>query len=244
MVERSGNETIVRFDRERIRGYRIGGLVVFFIALTLLAIGLDEATGGSHLGYTANPVSIIRALILSAIAAYIGVKGYKSGTAFSHAFVAIAPEGVRLQLLTKVFPFQLLPEKRFRWDEIGDIACNKGLCRFRAGGRVYELSNYNSPSPTTVAQLMAESKGVHLPAQALVAPPGPKMPSLTQTAIMGGAGLALIGAVAAGGLWLYRHQNTPHYVPEFLALAVVGFFGLFLAGTAIVFFLIELNHRL
>jgi drug/metabolite transporter (DMT)-like permease len=234
---------MVRFDRERSRGYCIGGCVLFFIGLTILAIGLDEASGGFYLGYRPSPAFIVRDLIGGVLAACIGVAGYKSGTAFSRAFVVIGPDGVRLRLVKKDFPFKLLPEQRFKWEEIGQIACGRGICNFRAGSQGYELNGFNSPSPTTVAQLMAERKGVQLSAQELLVPSGPKMPSLTKSAKMGGIGLALIGAVAAGGFWLYRHQNGPYYASEFLALAVLGFLGFFLVGLAIVFFIMELNHR-
>jgi hypothetical protein len=208
---------------------------LFFIGLAVLAIALDEVSGGAYMGYRFLPISIAIEIMIGVVGAYFGLEGYKSGTAFSRAFVVIGPDGLRLQLVTKGFPFKLLPEQRFKWEEIGHIACGRGICGFRAGSQVYELNGFNSPSPTTVAQLMAERKDVQLSAQELLIPLGPKLPSLTKSAKMGGIGLALIGAVAAGGFWLYRHQNGPHYVAEFITLFVLGFLGLFFVGMAIIF---------
>ncbi len=47
MVVTSGNETIVRFDRERIRGYHISASVLFFFAAVVVVFGLDQAAGYS-----------------------------------------------------------------------------------------------------------------------------------------------------------------------------------------------------
>jgi hypothetical protein len=45
MVVRSGNESIVRFEREGIRGYFIGAWVLFFLAVATLAIRRGRSSG-------------------------------------------------------------------------------------------------------------------------------------------------------------------------------------------------------
>jgi hypothetical protein len=244
MVARSGNESIVRYDRERIRGYRIGGSVLFFMAVILLVLALDEAAGQSQWGH--------RIIVFASYAwyavpgAFIALKTYQAGRAFSQAFVAIGPDGVRLHLVRKKgLTCVLLPEQRFQWEQIGDITYNGGFCQFRAGSHLYTLGDNNSPSPPTVAQLMAERKGVQLPAQELLVPPGKRpMPRLSQAAIMSGISLPLIGVVVAGGLWMYRHDKGVYYAAEFGALALIGLLGGILFLTAIILVLIEMNHRL
>ncbi len=243
MIVRSGNESIVRVDRERIRGYRIGGSVVFFLALANLAIGLDEAAGYSRWGN--RILAFGRYAIYMVPAAILSIQVFKVGRVLSQAFVAIGPQGVTLRLLTrKVYTFVPRPEQRLTWEEIRDLTCDGRVCRFRAGSQVYKLDDDNSPSPPEVAQLMAERMGVQLPAQAL-APPSKR---LKQAGILGGIGIAMMGVVAAGGWWLFSHApasyNWPYYKAEFLALLVLGFVAITLAGTAVILGLMELNHRL
>jgi hypothetical protein len=250
MVVRSGNESIVRYDRERIRGYRIGGSLVFLAVVVILVLGWDEAAGRSGWGHRIIVFAV--SAWYAVPAAFIALKAYKAGWAFSQGFVAIGPDGVRLHLLRKEgFNLVPLPEQRFKWDEIDDITCYGGSCRFRAGSHVHTLSDDNSPSPPMVAQLMAERKGVQLPAQVLLVPPGKRpMPRLTQAAIMGGISLPLMGVVVAGGFWIYSHAKGPYYVAGFgdltliVVLGLIGMLGATLFLTAIILILIEMNHRL
>ena len=177
---------------------------------------------------------------------------------FSRSFVAIGPEGVRLELLkfTAGDPVGLVKryarwtpqqEQRFKWEEIGDITydSDKGVCRFRARNYIYELTDNNSPSPRTVAKLMAERLGVQLAAQELLVPPGERpMPRLTQAAIMGGISLPLMGAVAVGEVWINSQAEGPYFDAEFGALTVLGLLGITLFISAIALVVIEVTHRL
>ncbi|HEX4809571.1 MAG TPA: hypothetical protein VH325_11615 [Bryobacteraceae bacterium] len=244
MVVRSGDESIVRYDRERVRGYYIGGSVLSLMAVMIVVLSLDDAAGQSGWGH--RIIVFASSAWYAVIGAFLALKVYKAGRAFSQAFVAIRPDGVRLHLLRKKgLTCVLLPEQRFKWEDIGDITCNGGSCRFRVGGHVHTLSNDNSPSPPTVAQLMAERKGVKLPVQeSLVPPRKTPMPRLTQAAIMGGISLPMMGIVVAGGLWMYRHDHGPYYEAEFGALALIGLVGGILFLIAITLTVVEMNHRL
>jgi hypothetical protein len=248
MVVRSGSESIVGYDRERIRGYRIGGLVVLSLALANLAIGVDEAAGYSR--WWDRILALVPYAIYMAPAVFIGLKCYKAGRVLSQAFVAVGPQGVRLHLLAKKgFTYVPLPEQNLKWEEIRDISFDGRFCRFRVGGHLYTLNDHNSPSPLTVAQLMADRMGVQLPAQALLLASGKRpMPRLKQAAMAGGVGLALIGVVVAEGWRLYSHApasyDWPYYKAEFLTLVVLGLLGFISFFTAITLALVELNHRL
>jgi hypothetical protein len=226
-----------------VRLYRIGGCVLFFIAVMLVAFGVDEAAGFS--GWWRR-IGILAYYSWYAVpAVFLGLKSFKAGRAFSQAFVAIGPDGVRLHLLRKKgLTYVPLREQCFKWQEIGEVVYDGRFCRFRAGSQIYTLSDENSPPPLTVAQLMAERKGVQLPSRELAVPPGKKpVPRLTQAAIMGGIGIALLGVVVAAGWWTHSHfagpYDGPYYLAEFIALLVFGVLGLPLLGTAITFSRVE-----
>jgi len=205
-----------------------------------MALGLDEAAGES--GWGRRMLTLAWYGWYAVPSTFLAWNRYKAGRVLSQAFVAIGPDGVRLRRRKGVM--YLLPEQRFKWEEIGDIACNGAVCRFRAGGHLYTLEDANSPSPRTVAQLMAEWKGVGLPDRESTAAPGKRgMPRLTQAAILGGISLVLISIVVAGGLWLYRHTAGPYYEAEFGALGLIGLAGGVLFFTAGTLVFIEINHR-
>jgi hypothetical protein len=162
--------------------------------------------------------------------------------------VAIGPEGVRLGLLKRTGSKRsLLQEQHFKWEEIEHITydSDKGVCRFRARNYTYELTDDNSPSPRTVAKLMAERMGVQLPAQELLVPSGKRpVPRLTQAAIMGGISLLLLGAAVAGALWMRSQADGPYTDAEGGALIVLGLLGIILFVSAIVLVIVEVTHRL
>jgi hypothetical protein len=249
MVVRSGNESIVRFEREGIRGYFIGAWVLFFLAVATLAIGLDEAADYSRWGHRILAFALSKYVWAGVGGAWAALRVYKNGLALSQAFVAVGPDGVRLRLLKdiKSIKYVLRPEQRFEWGDIGKITCDRGSCLFWAGSSLYTLHE-NSPSPPTVAQLMAEWKGVQLPAQESLEPPGIRAMRLKKAAKLGGIGIALMGTVAAGGWWVFSHApasyNWPFYKAEFLVLLVFGTLGFSLFLTGITLAVIESNRRL
>jgi hypothetical protein len=152
---------------------------------------------------------------------------------FSRSFVAIGPEGIRLGLMKRTGSKRsTLPEQHFKWEEIEHIAydSDKGVCRFRARNYSYELTDNNSPSPRTVAKLMAERMGVQLPAQELLVPPG--------------ISLLLTGAAVAGALWMRSQADGPFTEAEGGTLIVLGLLGIILFVSAIVLVIVEVTHRL
>jgi len=64
MVVISGDESIVRFDRARIRGYYIFGSVMFFLALVAVALAVDQAVDDSRIAHT-DSTNITRQLFYS-----------------------------------------------------------------------------------------------------------------------------------------------------------------------------------
>lgn len=244
---RSGNESIVRYNRGFILILYVVGWLLIVLAVVFLGAALRGATGWVAPIGVGLP-SVFTARILFSMA-----------RRFSRSFVAIGPEGVRLVLLkftagnrvggfvTRYARWTLRQEQRFKWEEIGDITydSDKGVCRFRARNNIYELTDNDAPSPRTVAKLMAERNGVQLPAQELLVPPGKRpMPRLTQAAIMGGISLPLMGAVAAGALWMHSHAEGPYFEAEVGALTLLGVLGITLLLTAIALVSIEVTHRL
>lgn len=240
MVVRSGNENIVRYNR--------GWTLTLQVVGWLLILGAVVALGGALLGQVGWEMPL-----------YFGGMGvptagllFVTARPFSRSFVAIGPEGVRLGLLkctagSGYATWTPLQEQRFKWEEVWDITYDgdKGVCRFRAGSHIYELTDNNSPSPRTVAKLMAERKGVQLPAQELLVPTGDRpMPRLTQAAIMGGISIPLMGAVASGALWMHSRGEGPHFEAEFGALTALGLLSISLFVTAIALVVIERTHRL
>jgi hypothetical protein len=252
MVLISGDENIVRFDRARIRGYYIFGSVMLFLALVAVALAVDQAVDDSRIAHTDRTNITVLLLVLVQYSAicivplmYLGLKAYQAGRAFSQGFVAIGPEEVRLRLVIKRWlDCVVVPEQRFKWEVIEDLTCKGKVCRFRAGSRVYTLSEECSPSPPTVAQLMATTMRVQLPSHELPLPPGKKATTrLTQAAISGGISLVLIGVFVSGGFWVYGRVGGPYYALEFFSLVVLGTLALIFFGTAIVLLVLEVNHR-
>src|ERR1700733_2838867 len=108
MVVISGDESIVRFDRARIRGYYIFGSVMFFLALVAVALAVDQAVDDSRIAHTDSTNITVLLLVLVQYYAicivpllYLALKAYQAGRAFSQGFVAIGPKEVRLHLVIK-----------------------------------------------------------------------------------------------------------------------------------------------
>jgi hypothetical protein len=236
MVVRSGNESIVRYNR----GFTLTLQVVGWV-LILLAVG---DLWGALLG----KVDWSSSLFFWVASVYVVWRVFSLTGPFSRSFVAIGPEGIRLGLMKRTGSKRsTLPEQHFKWEEIEHIAydSDKGVCRFRARNYSYELTDNNSPSPRTVAKLMAERMGVQLPAQELLVPPGKRpVPRLTQAAIMGGISLLLTGAAVAGALWMRSQADGPFTAAEGGTLIVLGLLGIILFVSAIVLVIVEVTHRL
>lgn len=240
----SGNESIVRYNRGFILTLHVVGWLLILLAVVFLGAPLWGAGTWVAQLYLGVP-SVFTAWMLFSMA-----------RRFSRIFVAIGPEGVRLALLnftpgqrvagvvTRYGRWTPLQEQRFKWEEIGDITydSDKGVCRFRARNNIYELTDNDAPSPRTVAKLMAERKGAQLKTQEL--PSKRPMPRLTQAAIMGGISLPLMGAVAAGALWMQSQAEGPYFGAEVGALTLLGLLGMTLFITAIALVLIAVTHRL
>jgi|HubBroStandDraft_6_1064221.scaffolds.fasta_scaffold623323_1 hypothetical protein len=235
MVVRSGDESIVRYNRGFTLTLHVVGWVLILLALSDL--------WGALLG----KVDWSTSLFFWVASVYVVWRVFSIARPFSRSFVAIGPEGVRLGLMKRTGSKRSpLPEQRFKWQEIGGLTydSDKGVCRFLACNHTYELSDNNSPSPRTVAKLMAERMGIELPAQELLVPPGKgPMPRLTQAAIMGGTSLLLMGAAVAGALWMRSQADGPYTNAEGGALIVLGLLGIVLFVSAIVLVIVEVTHR-
>jgi hypothetical protein len=247
MVVRSGNESIVRYNRGFILTLHVVGWLLILLAVVSLGAVPFQAT------------TWVASLCVGVPSAFTARILFSMARRFSRSFVAIGPEGVRLELLkftegkrvagfvTRYARWTVLQGQSFKWEEIGDITydSDKGVCRFRARNTMYELTDNDAPSPRTVAKLMAERKGVKLPTQELpVRPRDRLMPRLTQAAIMGGISLPLMGTVAAGAFWMHSHAEGPYFEAEVGALTVLAVLGITLFVTAIALVLIEVTHRL
>jgi hypothetical protein len=255
-------ETVVRFGRDRIRGYYIFGALLLLIVVLNLAVGFWIEAGPSerHRSTIDMLLAVLRQpkegyvrrgaffAVTMGLALFAAVKLFQAARVFARAFVAIGPDSVTLRLVRKQgqgpSSYSLLPEQRFAWDAIHTITYTEGYCRFVVHGDAYLLDADICPSPGTVARLMAERKGTPLPAET-VPPPSGKQSTLhmTRAAITGGIGLGLSGAVALGAWWVYHHVGGPFYVAEFLSLVLFGVVALTLFSTGMVLALIELNHR-
>jgi hypothetical protein len=246
MVVKSGGESIVRFDRERSRGYAIGAWVLLLIALGNMAVGLDDARAYHRWKNRILAWALSGSVWFGLPAAWAAWQAFQSSRVLSQAFVSIGPDGVRLHLvkwsLAKV-RYLPLPEQRFTCEEIQQVHWVRDCCAYWVRGQPYTLTDENSPSPRTVAQLMAEGKGVPNEVPAL-APPGKKSPRLAQAVKLGISGIALAGGVAAGGFWLYGHMGAPYYFAGFFILLLLGALSFTLFFTAVFLTVVELNHRL
>jgi hypothetical protein len=235
MVVRSGDESIVRYNRGFTLTLHVAGWALILLAAADL--------GGAFLG----KVNWSSSLFFWVASVYVVWRVFSIARPFSRCFVAIGPEGVRLGLMKRTGSKRSpLPEQRLKWEEIGGLTydSDKGVCRFRARNSTYELTDDNSPSPRTVAKLMAERMGVELPVQELLVPPGKRpVPRLTQAAIMGGISILLLGAAVAGALWMRRQADGPFTDVEGVALIVLGLLGMVLFLSAIVLVIVEVTHR-
>jgi hypothetical protein len=259
-MSNESTETVVRFGRDRIRGYYIFGALLLLIVVLNLAVGFWIEAGPSE--RHRSTIDILMAVlrqprqgyvrrgaffaVTMGLALFAAVKLFQAARASSRAFVAIGSEGVTLHLMRKTGPssYALLPEQRFAWDAIHTVTYTEGYCRFVVDGVAYLLDADICPSPGTVARLMAERKGTPLSAETVRPPSGKQsLPRLTQAAIAGGIGLGLSGAVALGAWWVSHHVGGPFYVAEFLSLVLFGVVALTLFSTGMVLALIELNHR-
>ena len=236
---KSGIESIVGYNRGFRVTLRVLGWYLILSAAAMLA--------GAILG----PLPWGVPIYYRGLSVFLAWLMFRTARPFSQTFVALGPEGVRLGLLNfnggKWTP---LPEQRFQWAEIGsDITYDsyKGVCRFRARNLLYELNDNISPSPRTVAKLMAERRGVQLLDQAALAPPGQRpMAKMKLAKILAGIGLPMTGAAVVGGFWLNsRPMEAPHYDYEPATVAVVGIVGVFfLLLPAIALAVSERSHRL
>src|SRR5580692_9736529 len=147
MIVRPGDESIVRYNR----GFTVGLQVLGWVFILMVVVALGAAV--------LSEVTWLVALFFALPSAYLVWRMFSIALPFSKTFVAVGPEGVRLQLLKRIQgKWSLLPEQRFKWEEIGHITYDsyKGVCRFRACNDGYELTDDDSPSPRTVAKLIAE----------------------------------------------------------------------------------------
>jgi hypothetical protein len=235
MVVRSGNESIVRYNR----GFTLTLQVVGWVLILLAAVDLWGALWGK--------VDWTSSLFFWMVSVYVVWRVFSIARLFSRSFVAVGPEGVRLGLMkSSGSKRSTLPEQHFKWEEIADISydSDKGVCRFRARNYTYELTDDNSPSPRTVAKLMGQRMGVQLRAQELLVLPGKRpVPRLTQAAIMGGISLLLMGAAVAGGLWMRSQADGPYTDAQGGALIVLGLLGIILFVSTIVLVIVEVTHR-
>ncbi|HTX34977.1 MAG TPA: hypothetical protein VME43_08145 [Bryobacteraceae bacterium] len=246
MVVKSGDESIVRFDRERGRGYAIGAWVLLLIALGNMAVGLDDARAYHRWKNRILAWALSSSVWFGAPAAWAAWKAFQSSRVLSQAFVAIGPDGVKLHLVkwsVAKIQYLPLPEQRFTWEEIQQVHWVGDSCNYWVRGQPYTLTDENSPSPRTVAQLMAERKRVPNEVPAL-APSGKKSTRQAQAVKLGASGIALAGGVAAGGFWLYGRVGAPYYTAGFFILLLMGALSFTLFFTAVFLAVVELNHRL
>ena len=130
-------ETVVRFGRDRIRGYYIFGALLLLIVVLNLAVGFWIEAGPSE--RHRSTIDILMAVlrqprqgyvrrgaffaVTMGLALFAAVKLFQAARASSRAFVAIGSEGVTLHLMRKTGPssYALLPEQRFAWDAIHTV---------------------------------------------------------------------------------------------------------------------------
>jgi hypothetical protein len=171
-VVTAGNETIVRYSRGLIAVYYV--LVAASSVISLLSLVVAAGMAVDKSSWKDKAWGIGGCIFGSLSFASGAFQVYTMGRAYAQTWVAIGPEGARMQLPRSDGDVLAIGrERQFKWEEIGDIAYESNLrkraCTFRAGDYVFTLNQNNCPSPRTVAMLLAEKKGVALmPPQAHV----------------------------------------------------------------------------
>ena len=155
-------ETFVRYNRWAVSAIRISGRFMLVgaagivVGVVLLAIAIAGPKD------TVLPEIVTQAVLYVWVITVVGLKLCGIAHVFPQAYVAAGPGGVRFCLLDKNgLVWTPLPEQRFSWEQISGISYDRSrrVCRFRAGNQDYTLSDFNSPSPPTVANLLLEWKG-------------------------------------------------------------------------------------
>jgi hypothetical protein len=164
-VVRSGTETIVRHSRALIVVYYVLAGASGLITVFSMMVAAGEAVAARP---WIDKIYGVASWFLGALAfGAMSVQVYAMGRALSQSFVAVGPDGLRLKL-PKSGGDRWAPgvERRFKWEEVGDITyqgdLRRRVCTFHAGDFFYTLTQNNSPSPGTVARLLAEKMGVAL----------------------------------------------------------------------------------
>ena len=165
-VVESGGETIVRYSRGLIGMYyalvAASGIISALCLLAALGTAIEAGRG--------TQLWTVGSWIAGAVSfALMAIQLYTMGRAYARTYVAVGPEGVRIHLPTSGgAPLAIGNELRFQWSEIDGITyehkLRKRVCRFTASDYIYTLTQNNCPSPGTVAELLAEKKGVPLTA--------------------------------------------------------------------------------
>jgi hypothetical protein len=255
MVEKSGDESIVRVSRAQIR-------FNYFLAwLLILGAGTYFVFEGYHIILDISGKNYPRwwQLLAAAFPLYVFVLGLKvhwTTGSISKVFVAAGPAGVRVRLMEPRFELprpvtalpayqvaffpvpKLLPEEDFAWNDIGGIARNDdGTATLHAGGRLYSLSSRNCPAPFEVAQLLAERLGVQLPptaAERKAALTGKKpMPRRKLAARLVRIGLVLfVVSIAAGVIALF--SDPEFHAPWTGPIIFVSVFGAAVGVTSLI----------
>jgi hypothetical protein len=132
-------ETVVRFGRDRIRGYYIGAALLLLIVVLNLAVGFWIEAGPSqrHRSTIDIVLAVLRQpregyvrrgaffAVTMGLALFAAVKLFQAARVFSRAFVAVGPDSVTLRVVRKQgqgpSAYTLLPEQRFAWNAIHTI---------------------------------------------------------------------------------------------------------------------------
>jgi hypothetical protein len=164
-VVKSGGETIVRYSRGLIGVYYalVAATGIISVLCLMAALGMAVETGP----WTHKLWSVVSWIGGAVSFALMTIQLYTMGRTYARTYVAIGPEGVRIHLpKSDGILLAIGNELRFKWSEIANITyehnLRKRVCRFTAGDYIYTLTQSNCPSPDTVAQLLAEKKGVPL----------------------------------------------------------------------------------
>jgi hypothetical protein len=163
----SGDEAIVRYSRGLVGTYYALAGASGIIAVLCLMVALGRAV---ETGPWANKLWPVVSWMAGALSfAMMAIQVYSMARTYGRTQVAVGPSGLRMQLPGADGDLLSIgQERRFQWSEIADITyehnLRKKICRFTAGEYIFTLTQNNCPFPETVAQLMAEKKGVALKA--------------------------------------------------------------------------------